>query len=427
MSLTQNPIVIISFSLAMVIGSATTSGAISTDGTLSVTGKGDGAGNVKTNVGTVDCDIDAGVKNSSSICKSVYNVPSVVLRATPEAGSVFVGWSGCDSTSGNKCTVGIAPDTISPVIAEFALVSSISSRIEQQIGRTLQAQSTQFKSNQPKLFRLLQGGDGGFINADGSEGAGYANLGADFDGTAWTRFTGSWSSFGAAESRYGLATFGAHKEINDDVIFGGMLQFDYIKSEEGAASQTALGWMAGPYLVARHPTENVYFEGAALYGQSYNDINPFGTYEDSFATERWFLSAGVTGEIELPELSLFPLFNLTYSNDKQETYLDSTGTVINSQTYAMTEITAGLDFSMPLAVKRGDLNLTGGISAIYGDTSGSTFSASTDAEGARARLDLGISRKADSGLISSIGGFYDGIGISDYDVLGLNARFSKNF
>jgi uncharacterized repeat protein (TIGR02543 family) len=64
---------------------------------VTVAKAGTGAGTVSSSVGGISC---------GSTCSAVYDSGTVVtLTASPDATSILSSWSGCDSTSGNTCTV----------------------------------------------------------------------------------------------------------------------------------------------------------------------------------------------------------------------------------------------------------------------------------------------------------------------------------
>jgi Divergent InlB B-repeat domain/Collagen triple helix repeat (20 copies) len=69
----------------------------------------------------------AGINNCSGFSKDIFCLISAhkgtvfTLTATPDPGSQFTGWSGCDSTSGPTCTVTI--NSNQSVTAHFALSS----------------------------------------------------------------------------------------------------------------------------------------------------------------------------------------------------------------------------------------------------------------------------------------------------------------
>ena len=76
---------------------------------LSVTKAGIGRGNVTSQPAGIMCGTDCG--------ESYVSGTTVTLTATPELGSIFTGWQGCDSTNGTSCTVTLG--TARSVSAKF--------------------------------------------------------------------------------------------------------------------------------------------------------------------------------------------------------------------------------------------------------------------------------------------------------------------
>ncbi len=73
-------------------------GGSQTKGVLTVTLAGLGAGSVTSSPPGITCP--------SQTCGAQFNVgDTVVLTATPDAGSTFDSWAGCDSMAGTTCTV----------------------------------------------------------------------------------------------------------------------------------------------------------------------------------------------------------------------------------------------------------------------------------------------------------------------------------
>ena len=67
--------------------------------TLTVSSAGSSGGLISTSDGDIYC---------GSVCSHLYyNGTQVILTATPAQGSVFIGWTGCDYSSGNVCAVQI--------------------------------------------------------------------------------------------------------------------------------------------------------------------------------------------------------------------------------------------------------------------------------------------------------------------------------
>ena len=182
--------------------------------------------------------------------------------------------------------------------------------------------------------------------------------------------------------------------------------------------------MVGPYFVAKAPEQPLYFEGRLLYGQSNNDISPLGTYTDSFETERWLAQLRATGEYKLQNTTLMPLLDVTYTEDNQRAYTDSLGNTIPGQSVDLMQVSAGLDFSTPLSVQTGALELTGGIKGIYSSTNGGT--AAPEFENWRGRTHVGLNYTMSNGGAFTFGSFYDGLGAS-HESYGANLGFNMKF
>lgn len=272
-------------------------------------------------------------------------------------------------------------------------------------------------SNQPGLTRFLQGSGCGNFNASATEGSGSIN-GCVSQGNAWAEITGAWSG----DDSYVLGSFGAHGFVNPNLLVGGMLQFD--NAEDSTNNAFGTGWMIGPYFVAQVPEQPLLFEGRLLYGQTDNDISPLGTYTDRFETERWLAHLRATGEYQVQNTTLMPLLDFTYTDDTQRAYTDSLGNTIPGQTVSLIQVTAGLDFSQPLPVQAGTLELTGGLSGIYSSTDGAA--AAPEFENWRGRAHLGLNYDTGTGVTMNVGAFYDGIG-TDYKSYGTRAGFDWRF
>jgi hypothetical protein len=272
-------------------------------------------------------------------------------------------------------------------------------------------------SNQPGLTRFLTGDGCGAFNANATEAAGSIN-GCIARGNTWAEITSSW---GGGNS-YALASFGAHGFVNPNLLVGGMVQFDHAKDDANNASGS--GYMIGPYFVAQVPDQPLYFEGRLLYGQTDNKISPLGTYTDSFETERWLAQLRATGEYKYNATTLMPLLDFTYTDDAQKAYTDSLGNTIPGQTVSLMQLTAGMDFSTPLPVQTGALELTGGLSGIYSASAGAA--AAPEFENLRGRTHLGLNYAIGEGVNMSATTFYDGIG-TDYESYGASFGFDMKF
>jgi hypothetical protein len=260
-----------------------------------------------------------------------------------------------------------------------------------------------------------------------TKGSGSFDFATRNDRAIWARITGSLAQSDASESTYMLGVLGSHMAINENVLIGAMVQLDYAEEITDAASVNGTGWLAGPYVVARSATQPFTFEGSLLSGQSSNDISPFGTYSDSFETERLLATAKVTGSFEIDGTKWYPKLGVNYVRDAQQAYTDSLSNIIGAQTIEMTEATFGLDFVRPIS---DEYILMGGTTGIYSQSSGTGGQAALlvpNTEGMRARIDLGMNYASDNGVMSSVNLFYDGIGASGYEALGVDVSVAIEF
>ena len=288
---------------------------------------------------------------------------------------------------------------------------------QEQIAGFMLGRANNLASNQPGLTRFLMGDGCGTFSANANEAAGSIN-GCVSRGNTWAEISSAWSGDGS----YTLGTLGAHGFVNPNLLIGGMVQFDY--ADDPANNASGKGFMVGPYFVAKLPEQPLYFEGRLLYGQTDNKISPLGTYTDSFETERWLAQLRATGEYKLRNTTLMPLLDVTYTEDNQRAYTDSLGNTIPGQSVDLMQVSAGLDFSTPIPVQMGNLELTGGIKGIYSSTNGGT--AAPEFENWRGRTTLGLNYDTGRGGTLKFGSFYDGLG-TNYESYGASVNFDMKF
>lgn len=294
-------------------------------------------------------------------------------------------------------------------------------------------QANALLSNQPSLrgFMTRSGGDRSF-NAQVTQGFGNFNYSsANESNIAWNTIGGDWTNDSQGRSRYVFGATGVHRFVTPDLIIGGMFQYDYLdrRSTRSTATIESTGWLAGPYVLSRHPTHDLYFEGRLLYGQTSNTISPFGTYRDNFTSTRGLVQFELSGRLERPNITWFPLIDISHLTDTQETYTDSLGSVIPSQSISLTQASLGMDIEVPVKVRSGALSLNGSIRGTYTQTNatGNATNVVSPFENGRARLEFGLDRTFanSSSLIGRIN--YDGIGQRDYEAYGLALQFFFDF
>ena len=313
----------------------------------------------------------------------------------------------------------------------LTITSKVVEDTQKVIAKFMQGRANLLLSHQPKLRRFLTGQAGGSFfsaNVDATRGAlRFATVSPS--GNQWMELTASWSSSGTAENQYVFGAVGTHKTIAPNVLLGAMLEFDHLNNQDGAASTGGTGWLVGPYIVGQLPNQRLHYEGRLLYGRSNNNVTPFGTYTDKFETERWLAQFEVSGEIVQNKLTLRPLVDLSYTTDKQLAYTDSLGNTIPDQSIALGQLKLGVDFSAPVEVGSGDLELFGGISGIWSHTnaSGNAVKVVYPSDGARGRVELGLNYVAPNDGQLNLSTFYDGIGQSGYEAYGFTLGYQFKF
>ena len=76
-------------------------------------------------------------------------------------------------------------------------------------------------------------------------------------------------------------------KLTPALLLGVLAQFDWTDEDDdrtGIATEGE-GWLVGPYIVAKL-APHVYFQARGAWGESDNEVTPFGTYTDDFDTTR---------------------------------------------------------------------------------------------------------------------------------------------
>jgi hypothetical protein len=73
-----------------------------------------------------------------------------------------------------------------------------------------------------------------------------------------------------------IAALGSHYRATDNLLLGAMLQFDYASGTSSVATNSGQGWLAGPYIAAKHSNQPPYLDVSLLYGQTpdHPQLNP---------------------------------------------------------------------------------------------------------------------------------------------------------
>ena len=231
------------------------------------------------------------------------------------------------------------------------------------------------------------------------------------------------------ESDVGLLFVGADYLINPSLLVGVLGQLDWVDEADdtNGTSADGWGWMAGPYVVARLH-QNLLFDGRVAWGQSDNNVDPLGLYTDSFDTTRWLARGQLTGDFRAGGLTFSPHGGVIYFEEHQNSYTDSLGNAIPSQTISLGRVTFGPSVSYTFQGEGGFVVEPHiGIEGIWDFDKAEVVDLSTglaagSSEDLRARVEGGLSLRPGGGWSLSASGFYDGIGVDGLEAYGGSAK-----
>ncbi len=244
------------------------------------------------------------------------------------------------------------------------------------------------------------------------------------DGT-WSRDDG-----GDTISDFGLLNVGADYRLSHNLLIGLLGQFDWSDEEEADAENTptdGIGWMIGPYAAARLH-EHLIFDTHAAWGQSDNEVGPFGSDTDRFTTERWLVRSGLAGDVHVDSWHLTPGISATYFAEEQKSYTDGSDLESPDETVSFGRLTFGPEAAY-LYRPTADwlIRPQVGSSGIWTFGEADAVDAATGiADGGgelRARVEGGVSVTYADRYTMTGDVFYDGIGADDFDAYGGSLAF----
>ncbi len=221
------------------------------------------------------------------------------------------------------------------------------------------------------------------------------------------------------ESEYGIFHVGVDYRYSRDMLLGVMLQVDKADSDSKiTTTETETdGWLVGPYLVKRFENGLV-MDLLASWGKSKNELSINNATPDKYDTERFLFAGNITGTMTKGKWKIAPSAGLVYFKEKQESYTDSNGLSVGSQTSGLGSINFGPTFSYEFSNSNGTVfqpNFK--IEGIYDfkapdltDALGNNVST----KGLRAQVSAGIDMQMKTGTVYSANFAYDGIGESGY-------------
>ena len=318
------------------------------------------------------------------------------------------------------------------------------------VGQFIATRATTLLGQQPDLIHFLkQDGltqdSGGSFTFQATDGRLSLDGGFIHDGT-WGELTGARTNSESTDTKSVLGSFGIHRKYSETFLTGLMLQFD--RADHDLPQQTGTidgtGWLVGPYFVARHGSQPLYFEGRLLYGYSDNDIRfmdrHLGARTGSFDSTRVLAQIRVEGEIAVPGWDhgddvgaevpqLIPYADLRWLEDRAAAFTTVSATTgfrvpVPGQTVNISQLELGSNMVVPVAVPTGSMILTGGLGLVFSNTEGNHIKSVARGRG---RGEIGFSYGLDENVQIDFESFYDGIGSSGYEGYGLSLNAEMRF
>lgn len=221
----------------------------------------------------------------------------------------------------------------------------------------------------------------------------------------------------------GVGYLGFDYLVTPDLLLGILGSVDVARQDGAAANSRVdgVGWLIGPYLSFRM-TENLFFYTRAAWGESSNDISPFGTYVDNFKTQRWLVRGRLSGSWNWDNWSFTPSVSAAYIEDKAKSYVDSNNLVIPGQTIALGQLKFDPRVGYTYRTSDGTYIKTGiSLQALWnftqknGAVAAGNIAGGNDVRG-RAKVDLNVRTR--NGVTVGLEGTYDGIGAKNFDAVG---------
>lgn len=255
--------------------------------------------------------------------------------------------------------------------------------------------------------------------------AGEDRGGTPFD--IWAEASFSSLDYNGLDGRLRVIYAGADYRIGNDVLIGGLVQFDRYTPQGARRAGTASGdgWMAGPYVTARL-APSLYAEVRAAWGTSDNTISPLGTYVDAFETSRSLYSGSLIGQFDIGGATQFrPEITVRHIEERQKAYLDSFSVAIPAQSVSQGDISFRPRLHHNVAFGEG-MTLRPFIMAdgiyTFGLEQQSVFS-----DDFRLRVEGGVDLLSAGGFRAGISAFHDGIGSDGFKNTGVRVALSIGF
>jgi len=244
---------------------------------------------------------------------------------------------------------------------------------------------------------------------------------------------GSHSSFSDSKrnlgesGHFGIVYAGADYVVSPSLLIGALVQFDDMTHKIPGATMrvSGEGWMAGPYATVRL-SDNLFLQARIAWGESSNEISPYGTYTDEFDTWRWLARGSLVGRWDYGPWQFRPRASVAYIEENQKAYTDSLGVLIPGQKVSLGQAKFGPEVGYRWRLPNGTLvEPSFSLEGIWNFSQGQTpfvldpLGATDDFRG---KLELAVKWLDISGVEVGVAASYDGIGSETFHAWGAKAR-----
>ena len=265
------------------------------------------------------------------------------------------------------------------------------------------------------------------------------------EGSLSTIFVSSGTDY-VVSDRLVLGVFGElaitdEEYTHNEVTFGGSANLANVGLDPSATTASTevsgIGLIVGPYAILDLEA-GIRLSGKLGYGQSKDEIKPFGTYSDDFELSR-ILATGMissSGYSSRAGWAISPSLEYMYYGIATDSYTDSLiidpantgGATIQNIIPSMEHIITRLDFGPTFSRNSGNFVWSFGIKGSWSRWDSSSNGVEVDVEDTRVRVNMGIDYAGSSGVQLNFGAYYDGIAADfNSDSYGISLGLNYNF
>ncbi len=227
---------------------------------------------------------------------------------------------------------------------------------------------------------------------------------------------------GQSDGNAQAAAIGIDLLPNEIFLVGVTARFDKMSTDSRVSGLAAdsNGWMVGPYASLRLPS-NVFLDGRVTWGQANHDADLPGNSTADFVTDRTHATLRASTEFKSGQFSLRPSAQLNHVWQRQKSYSDSNGIFVAEQSMTFGRVTVGSNVVYELQMGAGSsLETYVGLHGIWiYESAGEQIAVANvfSEDPWQGRVEVGTTYNAASGLALRGVAAYEGLGVSDFDVL----------